>query len=61
MSTKDLVGKKLAISVMFDVVGVEIHCGDEYEAQVLYDDLIERMRSGEGFSLGAKPKEKSGT
>ena len=56
MST-DLVGKKVAISVMFDVVKVEVICGDEYLAQVLYDDLIERMRSGEGISLGVKPRE----
>lgn len=51
----DIVGRKLTISIMFDVVKVEITCGDEYEATVLYDDLIERMRSGEGFILGAKP------
>jgi hypothetical protein len=57
MMPTDLVGKKTAISVMFDVVTIEIHCGgDEYLARVLYDDLIERMRSGEGISLGLKPK-----
>ena len=47
----DKVGKKIAVSVMFDTVKVEIICGDDYEAQVLYDDLIERLRSGEGISL----------
>lgn len=51
----DIVGRKVAISVLFDVVKVEIICTDGYEAQVLYDDLIERMKSGDGFSLGALP------
>ena len=45
------VGKKIAVSVMFDTVKLEVICGDDYEAQVLYDDLIERLRSGEGISL----------
>ena len=54
--SKDLVGKKTVIGVRFDIVSIEIHCGDEYEAQVLYDDLIERSRSGEGFSLGVLSK-----
>ena len=56
----DIKNKKVAISVMFDVVKIEIMVGDDYEAQVIYDDLIERMRSGEGISLGVLPKEKSG-
>jgi hypothetical protein len=54
----DLVGKRLAISIQDDVVSIEILCDGDYEAEVLYDDLIERARSGEGFSLGvsaAKP------
>ena len=58
MST-DLVGKKVAISIKFDVVSIEIICGDEYFAEVLYDDLIERMRSGEGISLGVKPRDET--
>jgi hypothetical protein len=53
----DTVGKKLAISIMFNTVSVEIICDDSYEAEVLYDDLIERAKLGEGFSLSvlAKP------
>jgi hypothetical protein len=49
--TQDKVGKKVAVSVRFDTVTLEVICGDEYEAQVLYDDLVERLRSGEGISL----------
>lgn len=51
-----VVGRKLAVSVLFDTVSIEVICGDEYEAQVLYDDIIERMQSGEGISLGVVPK-----
>jgi hypothetical protein len=57
MSATAKVGKKLAVSVLFDTVSVEIICGDEYEAQVLFDDIVERMQSGEGISLGVEPKE----
>lgn len=48
----DTVGKKMAVSVLFDTVTVEIICGDDYLAQVLYDDIVERMQSGQGISLG---------
>jgi hypothetical protein len=45
------VGRKVAVSVRFDTVMLEVICGDEYEAQVLYDDLVDRLKSGEGISL----------
>jgi hypothetical protein len=47
------VGKKLAITVCVDTVSIQVICGDEYEAQVLYDDLTERLQSGEGITLSA--------
>ena len=54
-------GKKLAISVLFDTVKLEIICGDAYEAQVLYDDLLDRLRAGEDISVGlSQPEEVSG-
>lgn len=34
------------LSVMGDVVSIELHCGDEYMAQVLLDDLGDRARVG---------------
>ncbi len=46
--------QKLAVSVSFDVVTVEIICGDEYAATVLHDDLIDRLKSGEGLTLSVK-------
>ena len=45
-----LIGKKISIGVLFDVVTIKIICGDDYEAQVIFDDLIDRSKSG-GFSL----------
>jgi hypothetical protein len=45
------VGKKVAVSVVFDIVKIEVICGDDYEAQVLYDDICDRMKAGEGITL----------
>jgi hypothetical protein len=53
----DTVSRKIAVSIKFDVVSVEIICGDLYEAEVLYDDIIERLKSGEGVSLSVKQPE----
>lgn len=47
----DLVGKKMAIGVLFDTVTTEIICGDDYAAQILYDDIVERVQSGQVVSL----------
>jgi hypothetical protein len=47
----DLVGKKVVVSVLFDTVSIEVICGDDYLAQVLYDDLVERLQSGQGITL----------
>lgn len=42
---------KIAVSVMLDVVRVDFICGDEYAAQVLHDDLIDRLRCGQGITI----------
>ena len=47
----DLTGKRLNISVLFNVVRIEIACGDDYEAQVLYDDIAETVQAGGSFAL----------
>lgn len=52
----DLVAKKVAIGVLFDTVTIELICGDDYAAQVLYCDIVERMQSGQGITLSAQPK-----
>jgi hypothetical protein len=51
----DFEWSKTEVEVIFDVVSIKIHCGDDYTAQVVYDDLIERMQSGEGFLLKMEP------
>jgi hypothetical protein len=43
--------KKIAVSQKLDVVTIELICGDEYEAAVLMDDMVERLRAGDGLRL----------
>jgi len=52
----DLLNKTVEISVLADVVTVSIHCGDAYQAQVLYDDMKDKMDSGDGIALTCKPR-----
>lgn len=53
--------QKLAVSVIFDVVKVEFILGDDYAAQVLYDDLLDRLRAGEGLTLSVQQPVPAGT
>lgn len=46
-----LVAKKVAVSILFDTVSIELICGDGLRANVLYDDLIERLQSGQELTL----------
>ena len=41
----------LSISVLFDTVKIEIQCGSDYAAQVLFDDLAQRLEAGEEISI----------
>jgi hypothetical protein len=43
-----------AIEVFLDTVKLELRCGDEYEAQVLFDDLAERLQAGQPLTLQMK-------
>lgn len=47
----DLTGKRINISVILDVVRIEIYCGDDYEAQVLFDDVSGTVSAGGSFTL----------
>ncbi|ANW00651.1 hypothetical protein [Bradyrhizobium icense] len=47
----DLVAKRVVIEVAFDMVTIQLHCGDEYAAQVLHEDICDRLRSGKPVSL----------
>ncbi len=49
----NLAGKRINISVLFDVLRIEIACGDDYEAQVVFDDIAETLEAGGGFTLTA--------
>lgn len=42
------------VSVLFDTVNIKIVCGDDYEAQVLFDDIVERINSGQGVCITVK-------
>lgn len=52
--------KQLAVSVVKNVVTVEIICSDAYEARVVADDITERMKAGDGFSLNVKGPPQTG-
>ncbi len=54
------VAQKLAVSIRFDTVVVEFLCGDQYAAEVLYEDLIDRLSKGEGITLSVTRPEKIG-
>jgi hypothetical protein len=43
--------KKIQLSVAFDVVSISVHCADEYTAQVLFDDMVERCNKDGGISI----------
>lgn len=47
MTERDtLVGDSVNVSVVFNAVRIEIECDDEYQAQVLFDDVVGRMQNG---------------
>jgi hypothetical protein len=47
--------KKTCVSVLLDTVNIEIVCGDGYEAQVLFEDLVERLQRGKTISITCPP------
>lgn len=59
MSKTEKVGQQVGVSVLFDTVTVEVICGDEYAAQVLYDDVIDRLQRGEGITLSLEQPAKA--
>lgn len=46
---------KVVVSVLFDIVKIELSCGSDYAAQVLYDDLVQRLEAGEEISITPGP------
>lgn len=57
MMPTDKVSKKIGVSVKFDTVSIELVCGDAYLANVLYDDILERLKSGQGITLSVDAKQ----
>ena len=53
------IDNQTAVSVILDVVRIEIHCGDCYAAQVLFDDIVDHLQAGEGVTIKQKGKGKS--
>jgi hypothetical protein len=60
-TTTAAIGKKVEVAVIFDSVQITIHCGDDYEAQVLYDDIVERLAAGESLSIKMNNEPNSAT
>lgn len=49
----DLPNRGLRISVMFNDVTITIGADSAYEAQVLFEDIVDRLKKGETISLEA--------
>lgn len=45
----------ISLSVLFGRVQIEIDCKSDYEAQVLFDDLTERLEAGQEISIKPTP------
>lgn len=48
----------ISVSVIFSAVRIEIWCRGEYEAQVLFDDLVSRLQSGQEITIEPTPADK---
>jgi hypothetical protein len=46
----------ISLTCQFNTVGIEIHCGDLYEAYVLFDDIAARLKRGEPITLSPNGK-----
>lgn len=51
MAKPNVVAQKVAIGVEANTVTVNLICSDNYAAQVLYDDLTERLSAGNGLKI----------
>ena len=44
-------GKRITVRRQFDVVSIEAHCGDDYEAVTLFDDVLSALKNGPGVVI----------
>lgn len=56
MSEKIIEGLKIDVHTVLDMVSIRIHVGDEYKANVLHDDLVDRLKRGEGVEIRQEKK-----
>jgi len=47
----DLVAQRVVVEVVFDMVTIQLHCGDEYAARILHEDICDRLKSGKKIAL----------
>ena len=50
--------RQVVVEKLFSTVRIVIQCGDEYEAEVLHEDICDRLREDGGVSIdftGAVP------
>lgn len=47
--------RQIVVKVLFDVVTIELHCGDSYAAQVAFDDLADRIGKREMVTITLGP------
>jgi hypothetical protein len=47
----DLVARRVVVEVIFDMVTIQLHCGDEYAARILHEDICDRLKAGEKVAL----------
>jgi hypothetical protein len=50
--------RQMAIEIKDKTVTLSVSCSDAYEARVLHDDLIDRLKAGETIDLSFTPKSK---
>jgi hypothetical protein len=45
--------QKIRVSVMVDTVTISLVCRGDYEAQVLFEDIVQRLKAGEELCIDA--------
>ena len=54
----EAIGKGLLVGIGIDArVTIEVVCNSDYEAEVLYEDIIDRLRRGEAISFSVAAQE----
>lgn len=47
---------KVELRVLFDVVTINLHCASNYEAQVLFEDILDRVKDGQPLIIAPHKK-----